>query len=459
MSVVGHEIVSDTIGFADFRLDRAEGMFRRDASDESTPIAIGSRALQLLWTLASRPGQLLSKRELMDAVWPDTTVEEKNLAVQISTLRQVLEREGGKGAWIQTVPSRGYRFAAPPPQAPGASQEPGDAPSISPRRRNGAVLGAVAVLLAVIGLALTGGRMRADPKPLLAYSPQDRRQSIAVLPFENGSGDSAQDRVAATVTREVTAMFDRDQSVPSIPAVIAAAYRGKTIDLRLLGREQDVHFVLLGHSHQQDGSLMVSATLYETAHGNQIWGLGFALADGVEAGAGTVASLIHQQVDQATMDEEVRIAQRDHAGQLDKRDLMFAAYTSDLSSQLSKPGIQAQIALIDRALALDPDYVWALRAKGRRHADLVLQGFSDDPAQDIAIATEAADRALQLSPNNASTLKEKTYVLRARGNWPEAEALTRKLLAARPRVSARHANLARASSWPRVDTQKRWTLS
>jgi tetratricopeptide (TPR) repeat protein len=82
-----------------------------------------------------------------------------------------------------------------------------------------------------------------------------------------------------------------------------------------------------------------------------------------------------------------------------------------------------------------------LRAKGRRHADLVIHGFSDDPTRDVAIAAEAVDRALELAPNSYTTLKEKTYVLRAQGNWPEAEALTRRLLELRPRVSARHSNL------------------
>ena len=240
-------------------------------------IAIGSRALQLPGPSPPAPATSLTKRELMDAVWPDTTVEEKNLAVQISTLRQVLEREGGKGAWIQTVPSRGYRFAAPPAQAQGASQAPRGAPSISARRRNWPVLAAMAGLARRHRrLALTGGRMGAHPKPLLAYSPQDRRQSIAVLPFENGSGDFAHDHVAATVIREVTATFDQDQSVPSVPAVIAGGIPGQDDRLAAAsGASKTCTSSCSVTSHQQDGRLIVSATLYETAHGNQIWGQSF----------------------------------------------------------------------------------------------------------------------------------------------------------------------------------------
>jgi DNA-binding winged helix-turn-helix (wHTH) protein len=75
-------------------------------------VAIGSRALDVLCALAAHPGEVVSKRQIMDAVWPDMAVQEKNLTMQVSALRQVLEREGGRG-WIQTIPGRGYRLVAP----------------------------------------------------------------------------------------------------------------------------------------------------------------------------------------------------------------------------------------------------------------------------------------------------------------------------------------------------------
>ena len=438
------------IKFGPFRLDPAIGsLVRHDDAGAAVPVALGARALAVLCALAGRSGELVVKQAIMDAVWPDTTVEEKNLTVQVSALRQALEREGGRGDWIQTVPGRGYRFVAPT----GESQTGGEAVAreVSPvsvvalaahswvansRLKLHAAWVAALMLAGVAGL---GWATRSTPLPA-AYSPQDRRQSIMVLPFENSSTSAAQDNVAVSVTREVVDIFARDPSVPLIPAAVAMAHRGKAIDLQRLGREHDVHFILLGNSRQQDGRLIVSATLYETGHGNQIWGQRFDRTDELEAGAWIIASLIAQSVDQATMDEEVRKALRDHPGQLDKRDLMFAAYASDML-QISKTGIQGQIALIERALALDPNYVWALRAGGRRHADLVIHGFSDVPARDAAIAAEALDRALQLAPNSYTTLKEKTYVLRAQENWLEAEALTRRLIELRPRVSARYSNL------------------
>jgi DNA-binding winged helix-turn-helix (wHTH) protein len=101
------------IQFASLRIDRSGGgVFRLDAAGSAVPVAIGSRALDVLCALAAHPGEVVSKRQIMDAVWPDMAVQEKNLTMQVSALRQVLEREGGRG-WIQTIPGRGYRLVAP----------------------------------------------------------------------------------------------------------------------------------------------------------------------------------------------------------------------------------------------------------------------------------------------------------------------------------------------------------
>ena len=76
------------------------------------PIALTAKAFDLLVTLVRRSGHLVSKDDLLRAVWPDTIVEEVNLTVNISALRKALGR-GRSGKMIQTVPTRGYRFIAP----------------------------------------------------------------------------------------------------------------------------------------------------------------------------------------------------------------------------------------------------------------------------------------------------------------------------------------------------------
>jgi DNA-binding winged helix-turn-helix (wHTH) protein/tetratricopeptide (TPR) repeat protein len=97
--------------FGNFCFDRrAGGLFRYTEGGAAVPIPLGSRALELLGVLLERHGDLVSKPEIMAAVWPATVVEAANLAVQISALRRALNEPGSNGGWIQTVPGRGYRF-------------------------------------------------------------------------------------------------------------------------------------------------------------------------------------------------------------------------------------------------------------------------------------------------------------------------------------------------------------
>ena len=263
------------------------------------------------------------------------------------------------------------------------------------------------------------------PRPV-AYSPQDRRLSVIVLPFENSSGDPTQDNIAATITRDVQDHIARNSTVPLIPAGTASAYRGKTIDLHAIGRDHDVHFALTGNARRQDGHLIASATLYETADIRPVWSQRFDRPDTPDA-RDSISRGMADSIDQAMMDAEAARAARDHPDSLDKRDLMFAANATSLA-QHSKANRLARIALSERALALDPNYVWALRDAGRNLAFLVLGGFSSNRDADLARATNFANRALQLAPNDVDVLKYRAIVLRAQGDLDEAASLLRKVL-------------------------------
>src|SRR5690349_9980152 len=95
-----------TIAFGPFVLDPARGTLLRGV----IPVALGHRGLALLAALAARPGEILTKAELMDAAWPGTAVEEGNLTVQMASLRKLLGPAADGGEWIATVPRVGYRF-------------------------------------------------------------------------------------------------------------------------------------------------------------------------------------------------------------------------------------------------------------------------------------------------------------------------------------------------------------
>src|SRR5262249_24099656 len=102
----------EMVVFEGFRLDR-RGLFHQDERGGFAPVVIGSRALDVLRVLVEAGGDLVSKDEIMAAVWPGTVVGDNNLTVQISALRHVLDPAPPEGSWIQTVAGRGYRFVAP----------------------------------------------------------------------------------------------------------------------------------------------------------------------------------------------------------------------------------------------------------------------------------------------------------------------------------------------------------
>ena len=76
-------------------------------------MALGRRAIALLRALVERPGMVVSKDALITAAWPDQSVEESNLSVQIAAIRRILGEAPGGGRWIETMPGRGYRFVGP----------------------------------------------------------------------------------------------------------------------------------------------------------------------------------------------------------------------------------------------------------------------------------------------------------------------------------------------------------
>jgi len=102
---------SDIFLFEPFRLDR-RGLFRREEGGGFVPLNLGSRAADILRTLVERAGELVSKEEIIAAVWPGTVVEDSNLTVQISALRRFLDERPAERSYIQAVPGRGYRFVA-----------------------------------------------------------------------------------------------------------------------------------------------------------------------------------------------------------------------------------------------------------------------------------------------------------------------------------------------------------
>jgi len=211
---------ADLLLFEGFRFDRPGGLFRLDQGGLAEPVALGSRALDLLGLLVERQGELVSKDAIMDAVWPGTAVEEGNLTVQISTLRRVLDQDRTQGSCIQTVPGRGYRFVAP--------------------------------------VTREGGGARP-------------RLSIVVLPFTNLSDDREQQYFADGITEDLTNDLSRLENMFVISRNTAFTYGNKPVDTKLIGRELGVRYVLEGSVRRSGNQLRVTSQLIDVETGAHLW--------------------------------------------------------------------------------------------------------------------------------------------------------------------------------------------
>jgi adenylate cyclase len=219
---VGVLATADIFLFDEFRLDRrGEGLSRRDEYGVFVPLSVGQRALDVLSALVEREGQLVTKEEIMAAVWRRSVVDNANLTVQISTLRRVLDQGRPEGSCIQTVAARGYRFVAPVTRVEQASPSPTTSrvtqEDTSVTRRLIAILAAdVAGYSRLMGADEEGtlARLKAHRRELVDPKIAEHRGRIVKttgdgLLVEFGSVVNAV-RCAAEVQR---GMLDRDRDV------------------------------------------------------------------------------------------------------------------------------------------------------------------------------------------------------------------------------------------------------
>jgi len=236
-------LMSRHINFAGFQFNvPTRELLRVENGGVLTPISLGSRAADLLLLFLNRPGELISKNEIMDAVWPDLAVEESNLTVQISALRRVLDSGRNGASCIQTVAGRGYRFILPvkdgagsemylPAGEAGALQANAASPSAqglratpksvaatssSPQSAMAAVHATVgdrrarhwrfaaAAMVAVLCSAAVAIHWRSLSSDESGLRAEPRRLSIVALPFVNASGEPKDDDLAAALTEDVT---------------------------------------------------------------------------------------------------------------------------------------------------------------------------------------------------------------------------------------------------------------
>lgn len=294
------------------------------------------------------------------------------------------------------------------------------------------------------------------PQPALEPPPApiSARPSVVVLPFDNLSGEADQNYFADAVVEEITATLSRIRDFFVIARNSAFAYKGRSVDVRQVGRELGVRYVVEGSVRRVGERVRITSQLVETETGNHIWstkvdGAVSDLFDLQDKVAAEVASALHPSIRRA----EVERARSKRPDTLAAYDLVMRALPHLWAHRMAE-NPQA-IDYLDRALELEPRYglaaalgAWARgqqvaynwtsdiageRLAGEQLIELATQTVGDDPTAltalasammqlggDVSQALNFAGRALELDPNHAWAWMRRGYGLVYSGNPEEA---------------------------------------
>ncbi len=401
---------SQDIAFGPFRLDVGGRRLTRDGAH----VPIGGRALDIFRVLATA-GDAASKDVLLDQVWAGAIVDENNLQVQISALRKAL----GDG-WIVTIPGRGYRLTIPPD-------------AVRPT---------------------TGDRFSGGP-------------AIAVLPFANLSDDPDQEYFADGMVEEITTNLSRIRWLSVVSRNSGFSYKGQPIDVKRIGLELGVRYVLEGSVRKVGDRLRITTQLIEVQCGSHLWADRFdgTLADVFDI-QDKVASSIAGVIEPTLQAIETIRSARQPTRDLTAYDFYLRAYAIALSRAARFP---EALRLLEQAIALDSDYGPALALAAFCYFRRAVDNGSDCPTVDGGKAVSLARGALEVAGDDPAVLANSAYALAyfgedigammalidraltlnpsfARG-WHISGIL--RLWAGQPAISIEHANVALRLS-PRV---------
>lgn len=405
-------------GIPGFHLDTRRRVLLDAATREPVPLTV--KAFDLLLVLVERHGEVVGKDELLRLVWPRVVVEENNLERHVSMLRRALGEKPGENRYIATVPGQGYRFvakvmAAEDPED--ASEAPAVATESLPGWRRGlAIMAMVAVIAVFAGVVLRMSGERSAYTPVAGAS--GARVSVAVLPFANLSGDPGKEYLGDGIAEELIHRFTRHGRLVVPARTSSFAYKGRNVDLRQVGRDLGVAYVLEGSVRSAaDERVRVTVQLVDAVTGYHVWsqtherpfGDVFALQD--ELVAAILQRLSPGMQAGGTTGLE---------GEAPTRNV--EAYRLFLQANaIASPGADSlarALPLYDRALELDPDFARALVARATTRISQILFGSHAPGA--FAAAERDARRALELESTLAAAHAAVAQVDALRANWADA---------------------------------------
>lgn len=319
------------------------------------PVPIGGKALQLLSVLARAQGDLVTKDELMDAVWPGIVVEENAIQVHISAARKALEEEASR---LVTVRGKGYRLRA-------------------------------------------GGRDR---------DPVDERPSLAVLAFDNLTGDPDKDYLSDGIAEELITTLSRSSDLRVAARTSSFAYRGRRMDVRTIAQELGVRLVLEGSVRFAGDRIRVTAQLIEAESGCHVWAQNFdrtvhELLDLEEDLAQAIARLLKAKVGVLSRPRDPLAYQ-------------LHLQARGLAGRLSLLAIEKAIELHKQAISMDPSFARSWAALAGTLMVGTVSGLL--PLQRRAESRAAVEQALSLDPGAAAPHAIRAGLDASAGRWLEA---------------------------------------
>jgi len=388
--------------FGPFRADGVRRLLFRD----SQTVPLTSKAFDTLLVLILNRDRVLEKDELLKTIWPNSFVEEANLAQNVSALRKALGESPGEHRYIATVPGRGYRFVADVTQVGAAETE------VTLERRTTAemvveeeieegarvparwnlplpkAIVAVGVLLA-LGLGAAGWRMWKDKAGQAPNVTSTR--SIAVLPFHPLDPQGEQALGLGLADAVITKLSNIRQLVVR-PTSSIQQYAGPSADPWAAARALDVEVLLEGKVQTAGERIRVTVQLLRVSDRRPLWAETF---DESFTNIFSIEDAISERVAQALA---VKLAQ----GEKERVDRRYTAnldaYRNYLEGRYAEfkftpDGLNQAIVYFDRAIGIDPSY--ALAYAGLADAYTTASDWVLSPREALPKAEAAARRALE----------------------------------------------------------------
>jgi Tol biopolymer transport system component/TolB-like protein len=370
-------------------------------------ISLAPKVIETLLVLIERPGEILSKREMMKRLWADSFVEDANLTQNIYLLRKTL----GKGAdgrdLIETFRRRGYRFTGEIRSAPVIADGP-KTETFTPSP--------------------------ADPE---SREQPNAFDSLAVLPFKNESRDEAAEYLSDGVTESIINRLSQLEDFRVVARNTVFRYKTSDRDPQRIGRELSVSAILTGRVLQFGEKLIVRTELVDAASGWQIWGeqYDWRLADVLELQE-TIAREISEKLElKLSGEERRRLAKRDT-----KSSEAYSFYVKGryfLNKRLTET-IEQATGFFQKAIDLDPTYALAHVGLADCYPLLSLYGRLT-PREAYPKAETAARKALELDDKLAAAYNSLGVVkLFYEWDWTGAEDAFRKAIALNPNYPDAH---------------------